>query len=229
MSVGIVVASFRENLKWVLDWGYLGGVTVLNCGGQARWWELESSSDSSFRLHKGTIPSVQCANSGKEAGMYLQYIIQHYDNLSPKVVFLQGDLGVSTFIRHIPKPVLAKKLSVLVSNVEASKDTVGAIGTDLELLPQTIVPFPPSDHPVFKRVVKADQFPLETVAGHVGAQFWVRRELILKFPKSYYESIYNLRRTTSLAHDLEFVWPSVFQPKTTTIAHKQHTVKEASK
>jgi len=213
VNVQIVVASFHENLSWARDVSRLAcPFTIMNCGGGARWWKLTRDNRNKYAVESGPVSSENCQNSGKEAGMYLQYLIRRYDELSQRTLFLQADLGVSAFVGSVPKPKLASGLLETITAIQSSEDMIGNIGVRLELLPNRLGPFPPKDHPVFKHLLAdIDTPPEQSIAGHVGAQFWVDRSLVHQFPKSYYEKIYDLRKSTYLAHDLEYVWPSVFQ------------------
>ena len=184
----------------------------MNCGGGARWWKLTRDNQNKYAVESGPVSAENCLNSGKEAGMYLQYLIRHYDELSQRTLFLQADLGVAAFVGRVPKQELAKGLRETITAIQSSEDMIGNVGVYLELLPNSLVPFPAKDHPVFRHLLADIDTPPElSIAGCVGAQFWVDRSLVHQFPKSYYEKIYDLRESTFLAHDLEYVWPSVFQ------------------
>lgn len=210
MSTRLVIASFRENLNWLRNIVLPCPVSVLNSGTGSKWWEKHSATCGSNFLTFGDIPFTPCDNVSKEAGQYLQYIIAQYDHLADRTIFIQADMGVSVFLGSKPKHMMAAKLAESLVSIAKQEDPVGAIGIGLEPLPCKIVPFPPETHPIFGKILTPDKRPTYTVAGHVGAQFWVDKHLVRKFPKSYYQSL--LKFEGSLAHDLEYVWPSVFQP-----------------
>jgi hypothetical protein len=185
----------------------------MNCGRGARWWTEAHGEKESF-LVSGSLPYTSCNNTGKEAGLYLAYIIQHYDSLPERLIFCQADFGVSVFLGFRPKTEWADILADTIREIDTTSEPIGSLGNFLDILPRHIIPFPEPNR-VFKAILPQDvnKRPQYTVSGHAGAQFWVDRSLIRKFPRSYYEQVRNLGG--SLAHDLEFQWPALFQPEVT--------------
>jgi hypothetical protein len=158
------------------------------------------------------LPYCACSNTGKEAGLYLAYIIQHYDSLPERLIFCQADFGVRMFLGFRTNTEWAETLADTIREIDSIPDPVGSLGNYLDILPRHVIPFPKPTHRVFKAVLPEDtsKWPKYTINGHVGGQFWVDRDLVLKFPRSYYEQVRNLGGM--LAHDLEYEWPALFQP-----------------
>lgn len=212
MSTRLVIASFRENLNWLRHANLPCPVTVLNSGTGSKWWEKQTDTYGSHFFTHGDVECSPCDNVGKEAGQYLQYIISDYDRLADRTIFIQADMGVGVFIGGKPKRALVAQLVSAISKILESPEPVGAISIDFEPLPPKVVPFPDETHPILGEILKPNERPTHTIAGHVGAQFWVDRALVRKFPVSYYKQVLGFGSKGFLAHHLEFVWPSVFQP-----------------
>lgn len=211
-NVHLVIASFRENLDWLRENAPCSFTLCNSSPDGAKWWEETSyGGNSNFGyVVTGDLPSKPVENVSKEAGQYLSYIINHYDNLPERIVFCQADLGARVFTAHRTMKDWSNVLKKTIRQISQIDRPVGVLGSFLEPLPERIVPFPELEHRVFKEIIDPDKAPTFTVAGHVGAQFWVDRSLIRKFPVSYFQQIYDLKGM--LAWDLEYVWPAVFQP-----------------
>lgn len=211
MNVHLVIASFHENLRWLSRTSLPCPFTVMNSGSGGRWWDLSSSTLGAFHV-SGEVVTTPCDNIGKEAGQYLQYILNNYDNLAERTVFVQADLGIRVHLQGINEVERTNRLLSALEHVATSEEPIGVFGGSLNPVEPKAVPFPSKDHRIFGSISLPSR-PSHTLAGHSGAQFWVSRELIQKFPRSYYGEILDLGGM--LAHELEYVWPAVFQPEVT--------------
>lgn len=78
MNILIVIARYTENIEWVRDIGlpYL----ILNVG--------DPITDSNISKNVINIPN---SVRGRDASVHMRYIVDNYNNLPDKVVFLQAD------------------------------------------------------------------------------------------------------------------------------------------
>jgi hypothetical protein len=208
VSLQLVIASYHENLAWLR--GSLPYPHVLmNSGGGARWWETQAITGSSSFHTSGSLPSNPCENIGKEAGQYLQYIIQNYDSLAERTVFMQADFGISVHLAATPSSTLLEILRQALPRIAQHEAPLGSLSRSFSPVSPNVVPFP-EGHRVLEAVLDPDKKPAYTLRGETGAQFWVDKSLIRKFPRSYYTQILDMGGL--LAHELECWWPAVFQP-----------------
>jgi hypothetical protein len=198
----IVLASHKEELNWLkyLPKDRKYKVVVSNSSGPDYTCPL---ADVVIRRD----------NYGREAGHYLNYILENYEALPEVMVFMQAD----------PWPHAAMySNSCVILEVLFGKpsflDPLCYLGQEYRPSPY---PFPESSehHKVLKRA------HLGTPIGRnlpisIGAQFYVRREVVLARTKDYYARLLEIARDQilyhadplyTLAHTLEGCWGCVFQ------------------
>ena len=185
LSVDVVIVSYGEDLRWI---SWLPDVWVPHV-----YCTKEGRTD----LPKG---SIMLPNLAREAGQYVEHIIRNYDTLADTTLFLQG-----MPFDHCPKSVaelfMSGEMPHPICYIGAHAPTVSW------------------NHgkPFFKECLamlqKAyqDQEIGDVIPFSVGAQFYVKRELILAHPLDFYtrllEAIYS---TPGAAHLIEGSWGSVF-------------------
>ena len=193
----IVVASYKEPMNWL---NFLPKT-------EDRPFKLTISNSADRTDFSNVDRVINIENAGREAGHYLRFIIDNYDDLLPVTVFIQGDpwahhtFNMVNLLQYFyGSPEFKNNVQYLaysgdhtlgappVSRYSAAGYALGLGWKDL--------PIPP---PVFFAV---------------GAQFYVKKETILKRPKDHYERIYSAKDAPdlSLAHTLEGNWGSVFAP-----------------
>jgi hypothetical protein len=189
----IVLARYSEPMKWLKfipqkeDRSY--SIFLSNSGE-----ELQSSKID----EEGLVENI-----GREAGHYLQYIISHYDNLSDVVVFLQAEPWWH-FAQNIESVM---ELFWGNPRFESPVCYIGERYTELGL--------PVEKHSVKEAILKTawgeDNIP-KSIRMAIGAQFYVKKDVILKRPVSHYKAILNCYNWdgVSLAHILEPHWGNVF-------------------
>jgi hypothetical protein len=211
MDAHVVVASHEENLHWFPKVNLGCPITILNCGKfQSSWWHVYNQTNNQFYIESEKLPSVKVPNAGLEAGMYLQYIIKNYKNLPERMIFIQADLGVGILIWS-RKHEICKHLEQKISNIKKCKSKMRCFTPEFDLVEEVPIFFPKHEF-VFSEISKKHPLPEKTIAGFIGAQFYVDRVQVLKNTIEYYQDIYNLhKQRLSLAHDLEYVWPALFQ------------------
>lgn len=197
----IVLATHKEDLAWLKY--------------------LPTERDYDVVVSNSSGPNFQCPradrvirreNFGREAGHYLHYIIENYDNLPEVIVFMQGDPWPHAAMYGNP----CIMLELLFGN-PAFRYPISYLGKEYR---PSRCPFPPeSEH--YKVLARA---LLDTPIGSnidlsIGAQFYVRREVVLARSKEYYErllevakdkTLYHADPLYTLAHTLEGCWGCVF-------------------
>ncbi len=146
---------------------------------------------------------VMVENIGREAGHYLQYLISNYENLPDVVVFLQAE----------PWPHFNQKVEVLMELLWGNPrfrfplcyigESYNEIGLPIE------------KHSLKEAILKkgwGDQQIPKSTRMAIGAQFYVKKNIILKRSILHYQSILDCHNWDgiSLAHILEPHWASVF-------------------
>lgn len=189
----IVLASYRESLSW-LD--YLPkkakrkyNITVSNSGGI-------TDVPSADRV-------INVPNGGREAGHYLNFIVENYDNLHPVTVFMQAD----------PWPHAAGHITVLLAMLFGTPTFDSPICyLGQKYASRGLEPMVGS--PIDKLLTElwSGTYPIG-IPFSIGAQFYVTKETILRQPKEYYEKLSAVSRDSSFsfAHLVEGHWGNVFQ------------------
>lgn len=142
-------------------------------------------------------------NEGREGGHYFRYLIDNYENLPPIVVFLQAEPWW-----HLAIDV--KPLLELFYGNPSFRDPICYIGGTYGGLGLPIGKRTPIED-ILKLGWKDQPIPRSTRLV-IGAQFYVRRDVILKRPKSHYEDIFKAVNwdDISFGHIMEAHWGSVF-------------------
>ena len=186
----IVIASYRENLDWVLklpnDWH----VSIYNTLGAPREFPA-----------RGRV-TANLPNYGREASQWLAHIVLNYDNLAEFTLFVQADR------KHLPE-----EIDKILNAESPPSDNFRYVGAP----PDNPFGPPPFLFPQTEQLLKAgwQDTPIPCTANfQVGAQFYVRKAVVLNRPKDHYERLLAATRDPnpqwSPAHLLEPVWGCVF-------------------
>ena len=189
----IVIARFSEAMKW------LKYVPKQN----NRSYSIYLSNSGEETQLSQVDKEVLVENIGREAGHYLQYIIKNYDNLPNVVVFLQAEPWWH-FAQNIEAVMDlfwgAPRFNFPICYVG---QTYNELGLPIEKfsIKEAILKNAWGNTPIPKSIRMA-----------IGAQFYVKKEVILKRPISHYQAILDCHNWdgVSLAHILEPHWASVF-------------------
>jgi hypothetical protein len=206
VSYDIVIATHNEPIEWL---GYLPEKRpyrlIVSCSGNvARTYEERQLPDE----------WITRENAGREAGHWLNWIVTRYDSLAEWTVFLQAEpfahMGPNL---HGPLGLLR----ILFGGAPNFSVPWAAVG---------MRPEERGGHCqfwMFKRKLEIleagwGKDKVNTEVGQpflIGAQFLVRRDLVLARPRDHYERILALApsKEFSLAHELEPVWRLVFAEK----------------
>lgn len=193
-SVQVVIASYNEDLRW-LKW-------------LPEDWSLQIYNTKADRqdLPAG---AIKLPNTAREAGQYLAHIVRNYDDLADVTLFLQGfpfDHNAPAVIRTL----LNKEFPHPICYVGANPGTLGySLGK----------PFFQQAQAIFKKAydVIGEEEIGDVIPFTVGAQFYVRREVVHARPLAFYERL--LQATTDedtkngFAHVVEGCWGCAFDWK----------------
>jgi len=196
-SKTIVIAAHVEDLRWTERLEKSFQVVVL------------SKSTKSMVPHAVSLP-----NTGREAHSYLWYIVHNYSNLPLLCVFCQGwpfD-HCPAFLAELEKVAPESEFTPL-SKERAVFDSFG--------MPHLVGASPSTRHGTFYEFYKKlfDTPPPPLMYARMNALFAVRREAILQWPLSFYESALRMceeesepeaSRGAIEAHYFERVWHILF-------------------
>jgi hypothetical protein len=192
----IVLASHQESLAW-LD--YLPKKAK-------RKYVITVSNSGSIADVPTADRTISIPNGGREAGHYLNFIVENYDNLHPVTVFLQSDPWPHAYT-YIPQ------LLEMFFGDAKFPDPISYLGRRYKS-----VGLNPTPNSIIDQILKdcwgSSSYP-NGIGFSVGAQFYVTREVILAMPKEYYEKLLEAARKPdySFGHLIEGHWGNVFQHK----------------
>jgi hypothetical protein len=192
----IVVAKHREDLAWTDC--YRDNVTIYS----------KDPGDL------GRFPILP--NRGRDAGTQLYHIVQHYDDLADRTLFLQGHPWDHPVLAI---PLYAKDLSPFT--------VASIIENHMGWSPHWTEPDQMIDEPVmraFLKLIECDP-TITTIHWTQGMQFAASREQIRKRPHDYYRRLFHLSQRESVELDgrrfdnlhiiflLELFWRDVFMAR----------------
>jgi hypothetical protein len=192
----IVSSHWKEDLEWLkkID------IPVIVCG-------KEGEADAPIASH----PRCKMPNVGHEAGSYLKFILEYYDELPRNVAFIHGHEDAYHQLKNLTEQ--------LTNGIWKGKDYYSLNGHFTDR--------PPGSDPMnklkrvwddlFKPILQFD-CP-EHIHSDCCAQFVVTREKIRSYPKSVYEKWYDFILSGYKSYDLtvydsavmfELVWHILF-------------------
>jgi hypothetical protein len=188
-TVDLVIASYGEDLSWM------------------KWipenWRvfLYNAKEGRENFPVGATP-IRVPNGGREAGQYLQHLVQNYGDHSDYTLFVQG-----MPFDHEPTALIKKFLGEPFG--PHPMQYIGA------LPPVKGGLFIPCHGDVEKALRKAygEEQISPPIIFSVGAQFYIKREVILDRPKEFYEKLLENAydpQWFSFGHMMEANWGCVF-------------------
>lgn len=197
MTLEIVVAAYKESLEW------------LDILPRDRQYRVKVSCSAEGRGGFSCEEIVIRENKGREAGHWLQHIVDRYNSLADWTVFLQGD----PFPHMGNNPLCATGLlRILFGKFRPLEHPWAAVGQDR--FDHAPPPFPhfPNRLEILEYAWGKGQVPNHPCPFVVGAQFLVAADLVRRLPVTHYARLLQLAGSTkySLAHELEPIWRQVF-------------------
>ena len=189
-EVEFVIAQYLEDITWLKP--YAGQMHVYHKG------PLKSPQ---FPVQNWTI----LENVGREGHTYLFHIIKNYDSLADITFFLQG---------HIDDHSHGYAPGHTIPDILKKARECGFAGFGK---PHTVGDWSEGYPRWWKELLGVDKPPV--IKFHAGACFAVKKELIRKHPKKYYEKILKVLDYSSNpfeGHGVERMWPFIFDPKYAT-------------
>lgn len=205
----IVVASYKENLRWVdrvRDLGY--DVIVYNTSPTGIF---SYSLDKNHEICGVTpVDHIKLPNTDREAGQWLHHMVHNRNNLADFTLFLQADLGWSAgnFCREtfgVREGAIVELIDWLENvSCNSSANFLSYLQSEPDY-----VHTGPQDEGVYNEFVLpfgASACPPAIVRGTNGGQFRASREKILALPEEYLRGLLDLSSTSPIAHKLEYFW-----------------------
>ena len=198
MTVGLVVARYRERLEWTRNVPAAVSVHVYDKGGD---------------LDRACFPgAVRLDNVGREAETYLRHIVMRWDDLDPVTVFCQGHP-----FDH------ASDLHAVLRGLASGRERVNQfrwlgfiIDTDDRRGRRLFVPWSKNEDgrelrvDLFHQALFGDEAP-SAVRFYPGGQFAVTAACVRARPRAFYRRALELATSfPDAAHCFERLWDRVF-------------------
>jgi hypothetical protein len=173
MEYQIVIARYNEDINYL---SYFKNIIIVYNKG-------EDNIDPSFK-------SIKLPNIGRESHTYLYHIIQNYDNLSKKTLFLQGKIN-----DHKPLPIneyfksydfIGRKSK---HEINLIKNHINHSGKYLKELKNGNLKKSKYSPYEWINMIGIDISNLNDFEMIWGANFCISKDLILKKPKIFYENL----------------------------------------
>jgi len=197
-KIQIVVARYNEDTTWLLP--YKDIVTIYNKGNH----DIQLNNFNTIRLQ----------NIGRESHTYLTHIINNYDNLSEKTLFVQGKisdhkiLNIMDYFKtnHFIGVLDELDINLLKTNIDHIKKW------KKEYLNGTIKKCILTPYVWITQIIGIDLNNIDKTNVVWGANFSISKELILSKPKIFYENIirYIGHINPEEGHYLERSWYMIF-------------------
>lgn len=190
----IVLASYRESIEWLNFIPENGKrayrVTVSNSGGLTHFPAADRT--------------ISIPNGGREAGHYLNFIVENYDDLLPVTVFLQADPWPHAHL------YTAQLLEILFGRPNFP-DPISYLGRSYNTI--GLDPIKGGQLDVLLNECWGSSDYSKGIGFTIGAQFYVSREVIRAMPKEHYEKLLEMARNPSysFAHLVEGHWGNLFK------------------
>lgn len=202
----VVIARYNEDLSWIDKEFPYEKVTVYNKGKD----DLKLPANCSV---------IKLPNIGRESHTYLYHIIENYNQLPDRILFLQGD--PFTQKRHIFQPLNQYKIiykarcnNIIAANCFLSSTTYENTHIDFFWTKWSNTIFKSYDFTEFKKeFIDDDMQPHNYFKRNVEANFAVDKEKILGRKLAYYKKIFaSLDNIAPVeGHYLERLWDEVFR------------------
>lgn len=191
--VRVVIARHNESVDWITAIPEDYEIYISNSG---------TDPVSIPKKAKHLIRIIDTRNSGREAGHWLRYIVDNYNNLTDVTIFLQGTPNVghtADILFNIERNDIKEPFGYITSTDLQYRKMEGrgrsmiqeAVGRSYKIVPQA-------------------------TGGVWGGQHYVSKNVLLSNPKEYYADILTYSETDKFAHNLEHAYNCVYgiPPKT---------------
>jgi hypothetical protein len=190
MKKEVVIATYKEpDLNWIKEIPEEWHRTI---------YRATDGLNKETPAMIGDLPIIKIPNGGREAGQYLWHIINRRESLADVTLFLQGD-----FWRHLKMSTIES-----ISDEDPRQMAYLNIPKENEHI-EGITHHEGGMAEKFHKTAWVDHAP-KAGSFQVGAQIWVKKELILSVPEEVFKRYYAQRNEGHFAHILEATWHSVF-------------------
>jgi hypothetical protein len=192
MKKSILIAHYKEDLDWIVN-------LETDCEKF-----IYSKTDNRFRKTP--------ENRGQEVPMYLLYIIENWDNLSDKTLFLHGHSNSGH--QDYPSADIIESVNWDTRSFFSvnKRDWYQEISKNKELDKGAFEIWLRNNWYIFQNQLP---FPEDGLFFYSGAQFVVDKELIKQYDKSFWINLYNWIQTTETPNFIssrifEYTWHYIF-------------------
>lgn len=170
----IVVARYNEDIKWLIPFKL---VTII----------YNKGDDKDINLNFNTI---KLKNVGRESHTYLYHIINNYDNLKDRTIFIQGKINdhkILNFEEYFKdgNDFIAKTSDLKIDTLRTMIEHYGKWSSN------TMKKSDYTPYDWLEKVIGIDMSEIINNESKViwGANFSISKEMILRKPKKFYENL----------------------------------------
>ena len=196
----IVVAKYNEDIRWLLSFK---DITIIYNKG------MNNENMNKFE-------TIRLPNIGRESHTYLYHIINNYDNLADKTIFLQGsiiDHKIFNLEDYFKEDDFIGKLDILKLNKYQNKiEHYGKWKSDYKSGDMKICNYTPYEWITKIIGIEIDE-NIDFINVVWGANFAVSKKLIHSKPKEFYENIIryvDYHKNPEEGHFIERSWYVIF-------------------
>lgn len=190
----IVVARYNEDITWLIPFRNIS--IIYNKG------------DNNIILNK--FETIRLMNFGRESHTYLYHIVANYDNLADKTIFFQGKIDDHKILDleeyFCEENIIAKFSTFDINTLKQKINHFTKYKRDMKMC--NYLPFD-----WIKTIIGLNLENIDVIKVIWGANFSVKKELILSKPKIFYENILryiNYHINPEEGHILERSWYLIF-------------------
>lgn len=185
-SVQVIVAHYEESLDWLPALPEDYTIYISHSG----------KTDPVIPKIPNKLKVVKVANEGREAGHWIRYTADNYNDLADINIFLQGSPHIGhtpDILFHMERSDVTEPFAYLMSKdfngtrIDGNARTLiqSAIGRKYTIVPQA-------------------------TGGVWGGQHYATRETLQKYPEEHYRAILKFSETEHFAHKIEHAYNCVY-------------------
>jgi len=188
----IIIAHYNEDLNWVLKLNNEFDILIY------------SKTNKDYNMIDG--------NKGQEVPMYLKYIIDNYDNLPEKNLFLHGHQN--SLHQDYPSDYIIRNVNWENSDYFSvnRRDWYQEVSDKHQISNNSFRGWLEKNWEIFQNKI---DFPENGLFFYSGAQFVVSKKLIKQYDIDFYQNLFNFIQKTDLdsvitSRIFEYTWHYIF-------------------
>jgi hypothetical protein len=204
MTKKVVIAHFDKDINWVSE---------INKDIE---FEVYSTSHTNINGITNNKIFFISPNKGMDSNMYLKFILNNYDNLPDKILFVHHHF--MDWSQDFSLPFIINNLIWEYSDYinVGKRNCYGNIYEMYDKKYLHVKDWFKFVWPIFDGYL---EFPEKNLFYYAGTQFMVNKELILQYPKSFYQNLHNWVIQTDMedykvGRIFEYLWHYIFTKNT---------------